>query len=409
MRHLIILRGSSRTGRSLYAERQGLSRHKSDQADFASGQVARTGVIDHERSRQEFLEALSSRLRTGSLVVIEPAPGAVPENPHRMTEQDCLIQDAISISKPWRYQVIIIDFHRDGEQDAVATALDRRVGMQDMKDVQWLDASAKASAAILDHIEPSVIDLSAFNHIVAVGDIHGCSRTLEFMLGTFPERTDAAAIFLGDFISKGPRSAEVLRIVERDFLLNERAWALMGNHEECLEDWLNGIKPEKRAFEETVIPDFEDERYSSDQARAFLAQTIDGARFHWRGLDILATHGGFTRMPERLATISARRLHGGAGEKSLDVDAAWGRNVLQGNAPGPDRVVQIHGHRNKVGRPVQAEVGSFNLEGAVEVGGALRALVITGRDVGSCRMSPALVPNIEFSRTPGRVSIPEVA
>jgi len=72
-----------------------------------------------------------------------------------------------------------------------------------------------------------------------IGDIHGCSRTLEKLLLTLgysrdsdgiyrnPDRT---AIFLGDFIDRGPFQREVISIV-RPMIDSGDAKSVMGNHE----------------------------------------------------------------------------------------------------------------------------------------------------------------------------------
>ena len=71
-----------------------------------------------------------------------------------------------------------------------------------------------------------------------IGDIHGCSRTLESLLSKLgyhkqdgvyrhPERT---AIFLGDFIDRGPYQREVILIV-RSMMAAGAAQSVMGNHE----------------------------------------------------------------------------------------------------------------------------------------------------------------------------------
>lgn len=71
-----------------------------------------------------------------------------------------------------------------------------------------------------------------------IGDIHGHARTLEALLGELgytlcdgvyrhPERK---AIFLGDFIDRGPHQRGVIRIV-RPMIERGSALAVMGNHE----------------------------------------------------------------------------------------------------------------------------------------------------------------------------------
>ncbi len=72
-----------------------------------------------------------------------------------------------------------------------------------------------------------------------IGDVHGCSETLEHLLAELGYSRDGAgvfrhpersAIFLGDFIDRGPYQREVISIV-RPMIENGAAKSVMGNHE----------------------------------------------------------------------------------------------------------------------------------------------------------------------------------
>ncbi|MBA4290551.1 MAG: serine/threonine protein phosphatase [Pseudomonas sp.] len=71
-----------------------------------------------------------------------------------------------------------------------------------------------------------------------IGDIHGCAKTLERLLGTLGYRLQAGVwrhahrqvIFLGDLVDRGPRIRETLHLV-RDMVSAEQALCIMGNHE----------------------------------------------------------------------------------------------------------------------------------------------------------------------------------
>lgn len=74
--------------------------------------------------------------------------------------------------------------------------------------------------------------------IVAIGDIHGCVKTLKALWSKLEPFEDALHIFVGDYIDRGPSSKQVV-----DFLLNVRhekeCVFLRGNHEEMLLEALN--------------------------------------------------------------------------------------------------------------------------------------------------------------------------
>jgi hypothetical protein len=71
-----------------------------------------------------------------------------------------------------------------------------------------------------------------------IGDIHGCSQTLTALLdklGYKPrdgvyQHPSRQAVFLGDFIDRGPHQREVIAIV-RPMIESGTALSVMGNHE----------------------------------------------------------------------------------------------------------------------------------------------------------------------------------
>ncbi|MDP1026675.1 metallophosphoesterase family protein [Sphingomonas sp. KR1UV-12] len=90
--------------------------------------------------------------------------------------------------------------------------------------------------------------------VYAVGDIHGCVVELDDLLGQI-ERDDAARgpadttiVFLGDFVDRGPSSAQV---IDRLLALRQRrpnTRFLIGNHEELFIDALAGEDKPLRLF-----------------------------------------------------------------------------------------------------------------------------------------------------------------
>jgi serine/threonine protein phosphatase 1 len=79
--------------------------------------------------------------------------------------------------------------------------------------------------------------------LLAVGDIHGCLRPLQELLGMVGPTADDQLVFLGDYVDRGPDSAGVIEIL---LALRER-WPqtvfLRGNHEQLLLDVLAGGDP----------------------------------------------------------------------------------------------------------------------------------------------------------------------
>lgn len=71
--------------------------------------------------------------------------------------------------------------------------------------------------------------------IVAIGDIHGCLKSLKALWNKLDDHKDALHVFVGDYIDRGPDSKGVV-----DFLLEHRdereCIFLRGNHEQMLLD-----------------------------------------------------------------------------------------------------------------------------------------------------------------------------
>jgi serine/threonine protein phosphatase 1 len=73
-------------------------------------------------------------------------------------------------------------------------------------------------------------DHSVSRRVLAIGDVHGCSRALDALLEEVDPQPDDLVITLGDYVDRGPDSKGVL---ERLVLLAERGGcvALKGNHD----------------------------------------------------------------------------------------------------------------------------------------------------------------------------------
>lgn len=69
-----------------------------------------------------------------------------------------------------------------------------------------------------------------------IGDIHGCLEKLKTLLTHWNPKTEQL-VFIGDYIDRGPNSKGVLDIVQT-LVIEHGAWALMGNHEELLLNFL---------------------------------------------------------------------------------------------------------------------------------------------------------------------------
>lgn len=74
--------------------------------------------------------------------------------------------------------------------------------------------------------------------LYAVGDIHGCARTLDVLLERIKPGAEDHLIFVGDYIDRGPDSAGVIdRLLDLD--RDVRCTFLKGNHEALMLGYLD--------------------------------------------------------------------------------------------------------------------------------------------------------------------------
>lgn len=74
--------------------------------------------------------------------------------------------------------------------------------------------------------------------LIAIGDIHGCARTLDALLKLLETQTEDHLIFIGDYMDRGPDSKGV---IERLLALKEErpCTFLRGNHEDLFLGYLD--------------------------------------------------------------------------------------------------------------------------------------------------------------------------
>ncbi len=78
-----------------------------------------------------------------------------------------------------------------------------------------------------------------YKRLIAVGDIHGCARTLDRLMTELAPEPEEHLVFLGDYIDRGPDSRGV---IQRCIEISEQFCCtfLRGNHEQLMLDYLAG-------------------------------------------------------------------------------------------------------------------------------------------------------------------------
>ena len=216
------------------------------------------------------------------------------------------------------------------------------------------------------------IDLSSYDRIHVIGDIHGCATALadyKEKVGHWLEKD--CWIFTGDYIDRGMENADVvsalLSVYDKD-----NVFLLEGNHERWLWLWANDKVCPSKEFELVTKTQLEEAGIDKKSVRKLYRRIGQCAWFDYHGKEFFITHAGVSFLPENPTMLATAQMIKGVGNYNdfEQVESIW-HEVM------PENCIQIHGHRNTKNLPIKVNDNNYNLEGRVEFGGCLRALQIT--------------------------------
>ncbi len=84
--------------------------------------------------------------------------------------------------------------------------------------------------------------------IYAIGDVHGCCKTLKALMQKLPYEPDDLLVFMGDYIDRGPDSRGVLEYLIELLDRHRKLVYLRGNHEQMCLDALKGGQADDMAL-----------------------------------------------------------------------------------------------------------------------------------------------------------------
>ncbi len=122
--------------------------------------------------------------------------------------------------------------------------------------------------------------------VFAVGDVHGCSRKLEALLGRLPiDAEKDVLVFLGDYLNRGPESKQVVNLLLDVKQHVRRCVFLLGNHEHWLLEYARtgdpdllrvirplGVEPTLASYGVESIRSLRDLSFLPREHRAFLSE-----------------------------------------------------------------------------------------------------------------------------------------
>lgn len=378
MRVLLLLRGSAGCGKSTWIEQNGLKPYTLCADDIrmmcSSPVLSATGMPYINPSNDSVVWAtlfrlLETRMQNGEFTVIDATNSKTSEM-NRYKE----------LCEQYKYRIYCVDF----TGIPIEVVKERSRGREPLKQVpdEAIEkmysrfATQKIPSGItviqpdqLDKIWLKKIDLSDYNKVHVIGDIHGCYTAVKDYFDTNGGiHEDEFYIFLGDYIDRGIENVQVIQFLMSIYKL-PNVLILEGNHERWLWIWANGGVSQSKEFEIATRSQFEESDLDKKEVRKLFRSFGQCAYFDYRGNTYLVTHGGLSGIPSNFTFVSTMQMIKGAGtyEEVEIAETAFVENT-------PDNYYQIHGHRNTKNLPVQSNSRNFNLEGRVEFGGCLRAV-----------------------------------
>lgn len=372
MKNLLIMVGAPGSGKSTWIKDNGLEQYALSPDTLRLMVSSPTMTVEGElRISQQFdnqawslmMSLLEDRMDAGMFTVIDAT--------HTRKKYLNKYKD---LAKKYRYRTFIkkmdvpIDelITRDGEREEVKKVPHAAIRMHAFrletlhipKGFTQIDSVTELNEFIF---YPTV---EGYDNIEFIGDIHSQYDTLKDWMNMYDRKT--LYIFTGDYIDRGDKPVEVIRLLSYLHKRYGNVVLLEGNHEK----WLKYYR--RKDFEKIRSDEFKNNTLPklSNLDDGVLKYFLNALRPFWtgefNGQKYIATHGGLsTPYPD---FISASQMINGVGkyEDTIDVYANYEKNHRD--------VIQVHGHRNTYFQPIHASKHIFNLEGKVERGGALRAV-----------------------------------
>ena len=381
MRVLVLMRGAMGCGKSTFIENQGWKPYTLCADDIRL--LCQSPVLDIDGGEtisqkneptvwKTLFDILETRMKRGEFTVIDATNTKTVEmNRYK------------NLAKKYRYRIYCIDMtdvpievakaqnkQRDPlkfvPEEAIDRAYARFANQQIPSGIKVLKPNE------VDQILYHPTDLSQYDKVHVIGDIHGCYTALnQYIPANLPE--NEYFIFVGDYLDRGIENAQTLTKLMTWSLTCNNVTFLEGNHEAHLRAWANDEDIASREFKYHTLPQLEEIEISKKEARMFCRRLNQCIFFKYDDRMILVTHGGLSTVPEdNLIYVATEQMVKGVGkyENAYDIACAFNKTT-------PVNYFQVHGHRNENNLAVKVNESTFNLNGNVEFGGHLRVVTFS--------------------------------
>lgn len=378
MRVLLLLRGSAGVGKSTYIKEHDLEQYALSADNIrlmCQSPVLQTdGSVAISQTNEKLVwnlmfQMLEARMQRGEFVVID-ATNSKTQDINRYKD----------MAKTYRYRMYCVDMtgvpideckrrnklrppYKQVPDEVIEKMYSRFETQQVPTGVTVIQPDE------LDTIWYKPANFDRYNRIHHIGDIHGCNTVLQEYLKD-GMHDDELYIFCGDYIDRGIENVEVIK-----FLFNimdkPNVILLEGNHERWLWYWAHGGTSQSKEFENVTRRQLEAGGLDTKVARMLYRKLNQCVYYRFGEKTVLVTHAGLSLIPDNLTKVASEQMIRGVGRYGdyLDVAATFDQTM-------PENTYQIFGHRNTEDSPIAMSDRCFNLEGAIEQGGCLRAVVL---------------------------------
>ena len=378
MRVLLLLRGSAGVGKSTYIKEHDLEQYALSADNIrlmCQSPVLQTdGSVAISQTNEKLVwnlmfQMLEARMQRGEFVVID-ATNSKTQDINRYKD----------MAKTYRYRMYCVDMtgvpideckwrnklrppYKQVPDEVIEKMYSRFETQQVPTGVTVIQPDE------LDTIWYKPANFDRYKRIHHIGDIHGCNTVLQEYLKD-GMHDDELYIFCGDYIDRGIENVEVIK-----FLFNimdkPNVILLEGNHERWLWYWAHGGTSQSKEFENVTRRQLEAGGLDTKVARMLYRKLNQCVYYRFGEKTVLVTHGGLSLIPDNLTKVASEQMIRGVGRYGdyLDVAATFDQTM-------PENTYQIFGHRNTEDSPIAMSDRCFNLEGAIEQGGCLRAVVL---------------------------------
>lgn len=256
MRTLLLMRGAPGCGKSTFIEQNNLKKYTlcADEIRLliqtpimqTDGSFAISQNNDNKVWSTLF-DILETRMQRGEFTVIDATNSKTKE----MTRYR-------DLAKAYRYRIYCVDFtdlpievckqrnkqrpeFKQVPDEVIDKMYSRFEGQKIPRDIEILKPDE------LEKILIKPLDISQYQKINYIGDIHGCYTALKEAI---PEiKDDELYVFCGDYIDRGVENAEVLKFL-CEICEKPNICLLEGNHDRAIYDYAHDIKTGKKQFDD---------------------------------------------------------------------------------------------------------------------------------------------------------------